>query len=79
MPLEVDIDEIVRQVLAQLRHEPATKANEQKKPEQPSAAAVATSGSDAGQLEITERLVTLATLEHRLTGIRHVVLARRPW
>lgn len=76
MPLEVDIDEIVRQVVAQLRSAPTTTANESKTPEQRATTAIANNGSDAVQLEITERLVTLATLEHRLTGIRHVVLAR---
>jgi hypothetical protein len=76
MPLEVDIDEIVRQVVAQLRKEPATTANGQNSRAQSPTAAVTNKSSDAAQLEITEQLVTLATLEHRLTGIRHVVLAR---
>jgi len=74
MPPTIDIDEIVREVLARLRsdvanhREPVTAGSV--KPTQTSNAP--TTAPDT--LELADRLVTLATLENRLTNIRHLVL-----
>ncbi len=76
MPLEVDIDEIVRQVIAQLSGNDTAAPKKSSETNQQTVAPPKSSQPPTGQLEITERLVTLATLENRLTDIRHVVLRR---
>ena len=76
MPLEVDIDEIVRQVIAQLSGNAAAAPNVSDDAKQQAASPPTKPRPPTGQLEITERLVTLATLENRLTDVRHVVLRR---
>jgi hypothetical protein len=76
MPLEVDIDEIVRQVMAELRKSSTVSPAVNGDTNKPSTPTPANTKPQVSQLEISERVVTLATLEHRLTDIRHVVLRR---
>lgn len=76
-----DIDQIVREVLARLRDGDAKPAivdgSAAAKPvEIAKNKSAAVADTTAGRLELTERLVTLATLENRLQGIQHVVLRR---
>ncbi|HEY1602577.1 MAG TPA: hypothetical protein VGG64_23435 [Pirellulales bacterium] len=72
---EVDIEQIVREVLAALH---GRLANGQ----MPPTSNVTFNGNSASKpqptdlLELTDRLVTLATLDNRLSGIRSLVLRR---
>ncbi len=66
----VDIEWIVREVIRRLRElqgSPFTNGNEAKH--------LAAMPRIAGSLEITDRIVTLETLNNRLSGVAHVVVA----
>ncbi len=77
MPHEVDIEQIVREVIAQLRsHSPAVVTATPKQAPALQATSAVAAPSITSTLEITDRLVTLATLENRLSAIGHVVLPR---
>jgi hypothetical protein len=78
MSHQIDIDEIVREVLAQLRSDvpvKTLKTNKAPHPVGPASPIKKTATETTHErLELTDRLVTLATLENRLSGIRHLVV-----
>jgi len=77
MAHQLDIDQIVREVLARLRDgEAAEKLAADSTGKAEKTDKQLATATTAGSLELTDRLVTLATLENRLDGIRHVILRR---
>ncbi len=74
MPPTIDIDEIVREVLARLRSDVATSPAMSNAAGPKPAQADGTTKTPHDTLELADRLVTLATLENRLTNIRHLRL-----
>jgi hypothetical protein len=72
---EVDIEQIVREVLAAL-HGRHMNGQTQPAPLPPSVDTCTITAKPTDRLELTDRLVTLATLENRLSGIHSLVLGR---
>lgn len=73
MASAIDIEEIVRAVLRQLQGEQQV-AGGKKAIESGATAGSSSSASSARKLELTDKLVTLATLENRLTGVDQLAL-----
>ena len=72
MAFDVDIEEIVRQIIAQLK----CGDNKTESPVVIPTLSNNLTAASTDRLELTERLVTLATLENRLSGVRSLVLPR---
>ncbi len=66
--IPLDIERVVREVLAELKCAPATATQEP-------TAAVQTSKPGNGELELSTRLVTMEEIDDRLGGIHRVVVA----